>query len=116
MDNVIRELLVFVLCFAPVAGALLVINWKRRAWRAQSRLPFGELRRRRAGESLRLKLEALDEKINERLAFFVGLPAVLAMGSYYQRPLGMGFVLGAFLASIIIASVFGWLLQEREAR
>lgn len=117
MDNVIRSLLVFVVCLFPVAVALLVIRRKRRAWSAKSKLPFEELRRRPAGESLRLKLEALDEKIAERISFFAAVPVLLALASYYQRSPGAVFFAETFLLSITYASVFGWsfyrLLRER---
>jgi hypothetical protein len=108
MDNVVRSLLVLVLCLAPVAVALLLIHRKRREWRARSKLPFEELRRRPAGESLRLKLEALDEKINERIALFAAVPVACALASYYQHSPGVPFLVGLFLASIILSSLFGW--------
>jgi hypothetical protein len=108
MDNVIRSLVVFVLCLTPGAVALLVVGRKRRAWCARSKLPFEELRRRPPGESLRLKIEALDEKMGEQLAYFAVVPVACVLASYYQRSPGVGFLVGLFSASIIFASLFGW--------
>jgi hypothetical protein len=56
-----------ILCFLPVVFVVMVIFRKRKEQRAFSRAPFKELQRRPAGETIRLKLEALDEKSTMKL-------------------------------------------------
>ena len=60
-----------IVCFVLVFVVLYLVGRKRRAWAARSKMPFGELRRRLAGESLRLKLEQLDDKLAALLLYMV---------------------------------------------
>ena len=56
-------LVAVVLCVLPVALVIALIYRKRNEQREYSRAPFNDLQRRPAGETLRLKLQSLDEKM-----------------------------------------------------
>lgn len=75
MDNLLRQISLQVLFFVPPILVVALFVVKRRASQARSRVPFRELRRRPAGESLRLKIGKFDEKISEWLLYLVILPA-----------------------------------------
>src|SRR5438093_1385975 len=107
MQRTLNSVVWIVCCAAPLFFALSVISWKRRKLRSQRHHPFRELRRRPAGESLRLKLVELDDKLFERVFVFVGIPAICwTAGQTIQRS---GWLLPtlAFLASSVWATVFG---------
>ncbi|MDB6020048.1 MAG: Nuclease-related domain protein [Pedosphaera sp.] len=95
------------LCLTPAVAALFIIFQKRRAWRAQRVVPFSELRRRPAGESLRLKLEKLDEEFNDSLLFFVGMPIAFTAASTVSHWSGFAYPVMIFLFSLIPTIWFG---------
>src|SRR5207245_560781 len=101
MNSIVRQVSLIVLCMIPVAVVVFVLSRRRRQWRSKSRVPFRELRRRPAGESLRLKLELLDEKINDGILFLVGFPVVLGMvGGFIHLP-HFAFPTSLFLISLV---------------
>lgn len=67
-------LLVVLLCLTPVAWVILAIRQRLKEFRDQHALPFDELTRRPAGESLRVKLAKLDEQIDERIILMFACP------------------------------------------
>ena len=95
------------LCLLPVALTLAVIYRKRSEQRALSCAPFDELRRRPAGETLRLKLETLDDKINDETMWLVLFPAMTVYGLLAQRPKDWIMPVMFFLLSAGTAIFFG---------
>lgn len=75
-----------VLCVLPVALVLAVIFRKRKEQQEASRAPFKDLQRRPAGETLRLKLQDLDDKLNEEILWLVMFPVLMAFGLFNLHP------------------------------
>jgi hypothetical protein len=112
MSNLVGAVLLVVVCLVPTVGVLVWIRRQRRAFSAASKVPFRELRRRPAGESLRLKLEGFDEKINEKVAFLAVAPVVCALGAYYARRFDAGFLVVMFIMCLVCAGWAGWRLSR----
>jgi len=117
MDILLRQVLLEVFFISPALLAAGVVANKRRALRARSRMPFRELRRRPAGESLRLKLETLDDKLSEWIMYVIALPTVVGVVVAITRPPNITFLAVLFLLSVAWSIGFGWkiyrLLRER---
>lgn len=117
MATLPRLLLFFGLCIAPVFAVLLLVRVRLRARRQSSKVPFEELRRRPAGESLRLKLVAMDERIDELATYLMLAPVVIALGGSFNRSQGLTFVVIGFVLCTAWAAGVGWrlnrLLRER---
>ena len=96
-----------ILCLLPPALALAIIFRKRKEQREYSRAPFDELQRRPAGETIRLKLEDLEDKINENVLWLIMFPVLMVYGLYVQHPKGMVVALMFFIFSVVVASFFG---------
>lgn len=96
-----------VLCFLPVCLVLAIIFRKRKEQRALSRAPFKELVRRPAGETLRLKLEAMEEKLTELTMGLVLFPMLMALGLFTLRPKGLLTPIVFFLFSAISSAFYG---------
>jgi hypothetical protein len=75
-----------ILCFLPVAFVVVVIFRKRKKQREYSRAPFKELQRRPAGETIRIKLEALDDKITDETLWLLLFPMLMILGLFAQHP------------------------------
>jgi len=75
-----------VLCLLPVALVLVVIFRKRKEQRAFNRAPFKELQRRPAGETIRLKLEVLDEKLTEDILALMFFPTAMVFALFAAHP------------------------------
>lgn len=101
------SLLAAVLCFLPIALALAVIFRKRQEQRAFSCAPFKELPRRPAGETLRLKLEALDERINDATLWLVVVPSAMGIGLLVQHSQGWITSMLFFVVSAGACTFFG---------
>jgi hypothetical protein len=80
-------------------------------------MPFRELRRRPAGESLRLKLETLDDKLSQWIMYLLALPIVIGVVVAINRPPSITFLAILFSLSIAWSAGFGLthyrLLRER---
>lgn len=96
-----RQVFIQALCFLPVLLVLAVMLWKRRTWSAKSEVPFREMRRRPAGESLRLKIAAFDDKISNWAMYLVGFPAVIGLAG------GLTHMTRARLEPRALFSIFG---------
>src|SRR5438874_674676 len=120
MDTFLRQIGIMILCFLPLAVVIALLRRKVRGWRIRSKLPFTELRRRPAGEFLRVELELLDEKINERLLFLVGFPVILGMVGGLVRSANIVLPATLFLISLFWTLWAGWklylLIQDRRNR
>jgi hypothetical protein len=86
------------LCLMPVILVILKMHRDLKERRARSKSPFKELRRRPAGESLRIKIGELDEQINDRLVLLLGMPIGLAVTMFVVKPMNL---LGAFLMVLL---------------
>lgn len=110
--------LVFAICFAPGMAVLIVIRRQQHGRLSRNATPFQELRRRPAGEGLRIKIAGLDEKLDHCIGLLVLLPALVAMASWFVRA-AMWITLGpSIVISAIWAAVLGFRLnrisRERE--
>jgi hypothetical protein len=77
-----------VLCFLPLVLVVMIIFRKQARRRADGRAPFKELLRRPAGETLRIKLEDLNDKSSDQISALVFLPTMMAAGLLIIRPVG----------------------------
>jgi Nuclease-related domain len=100
------------LCYLPVVIAILITIWQRRRQREHSRSPFTELQRRPAGESLRCKLEELDDKINEQITFLVLFPAMMTMAVITQHPKNWSGSLVFWAISATTTAIFSIRLSQ----
>jgi len=66
-----------ILCMLPAALTIAIIRREIMQRRADKRHPFEELKRRPAGESLRLKIESIDQKIDDKIMLLIAVPAIL---------------------------------------
>lgn len=107
MSDLLGAILLFVICAMPTAAVVWWIRAQGRQWDAVRRVPFKELRRRPAGESLRLKLEGFDQKIQEGSAYLALVPVVLGIMAYYGRRFDAVFWVSAFVLSVAFAWVVG---------
>lgn len=82
----LRILGMAVLCLLPVALAITIIFRQRKEQKAYSRAPFNELQRRPAGETIRCKLEDLDDQLNSEISMLVLFPVLLMVGVFMQHP------------------------------
>jgi len=96
-----------VLCLLPLALAFTIVFRKRESDRESKCAPFKKLLRRPAGETLRLKLESLDDEINNTMMWLLCFPAGMVVGVYVQRPNDWIAPLVFFLASAAAATIFG---------
>jgi hypothetical protein len=105
------------LCLMPVILVVLKMHRDLKERRARSKSPFKELRRRPAGESLRIKIGELDDQINDRLFLLLGMPIGLAVMMFVVKPLNLFGALAAVAISSIWTLVFkGKLLDSLEQR
>jgi len=101
------------------AAAWLFTAWRRgKLAKAAAKMPFSELRRRPAGESLRLELEKLDEQIDGWLVSLTVTPILLAVGLTFQSiqtlPTVILFFLTAAIATAIAARKLQPILEKRR--
>ena len=96
-----------VLCFLPLCLVLAIIFRKRKEQRAFSRAPFKDLVRRPAGETLRLKLEELEEKLNEQTLGLVLFPMLMALGLFALHPKDPFSPIVFFLFSAVSSVYYG---------
>ena len=73
-------------CLAPVILVVLIIRRRLRERRATSEPPFKELRRRPAGESLRIKIGALNDQLNDLVFLLIAVPIGLSVAMFVIKP------------------------------
>jgi hypothetical protein len=96
-----------ILCFLPVVLVLVIIFRKRQEQRAMSRAPFKDLVRRPAGESIRLKLEELDDQLSELTSGLVLFPLLMVLGMFALHPKDLLSPVIFFLFSAGASAYFG---------
>jgi hypothetical protein len=94
------------LCFLPLVLAVMIVLRKQERRHAIGRAPFNELLRRPAGETLRIKIEDLDDKISDQIAAMVLLPTIMAAGLFTIHPIG--FVVSVLFFGISACWVGVW--------
>lgn len=82
-------LLLALAAYLPLGIIVFLLLRNQRERRARSRTPFEHLRRRPAGETLRIKIAELDEKIAELLALCVVIPAMVLGLIWFKRDSGL---------------------------
>ena len=103
----VNSLLAAILCCLPVALVVAVIYRKRKEQREHSRAPFKDLQRRPAGETIRLKLENLDDRINDETMWLVIFPVLLVFGLFTRHPKDWITPVLFFVVSAGAAAFFG---------
>lgn len=97
-------------CFVPFFGLVVVIFvWRWRIDRRNERLPFGDKLLRPPGESLRKRVEELDDKLNDAIFFALATPLVFAVVllTLAKRPSAFYLIL-----LVIGAGAFIWLARR----
>jgi hypothetical protein len=79
-------LITAVLCLLPLALVLTIIFRKRQEQRITSCAPFDELMRRPAGETLRIKLQVLEEKLTDDVLGLILFPMLMAFVLFAMHP------------------------------
>lgn len=103
----VDSLMAAILCFLPIALVMAVIFRKRKEQREFRCAPFKELQRRPAGEALRIKLEALDDKINDETLRLVLFPTVMVFDLFTQHSKRWIIPVLFFVISAGAAAFFG---------
>jgi hypothetical protein len=85
MDALLRMALVIAISFAPAAFVLLMTIRERRARLSSNAAPFQELRRRPAGEALRIRIAEIDERIFQSITYIAAIPALVATTAWFVR-------------------------------
>ena len=75
-----------ILCLLPLAFALMVIFKERKRQHNLNTVPFKELQRRPAGETLRIKLEDLDDRISDQTTMLMLLPVITVPALFAIHP------------------------------
>jgi hypothetical protein len=112
MEEILHRFLAALACLIPLVIVMYLIVRKRRARRARSKAPFSELRRRPAGEFLRLKIELLNEKLNDYAMLVAAFPTGLAVWLVSVGWTSIIFPAGAFLLSLAWVGIWGWKLND----
>ena len=106
------------LMLIPTIAVAATFIRRRKRDAASAITPFTELRRRPAGESLRLEVEKLDGKIDEWLLMLVTTPVILAVSLTFDTNrsfFGIAlFFLAAAVAAAIVQSRLGPLMNKRR--
>ena len=106
------------LCPAPSVLVFFLIYRRRQVSQASNRPAFGQSRRRPPGESLRIRLEEIDQQINEWMVYLAICPAVVGLAGGLIRLPGIGLPAALFLISVTWAGLCAWRLfrLNRERR
>lgn len=104
----------------PMIGLLcVVLVWSWRMKRRSGRSPVSEKLLRPAGESLRLKIEALSDQLGERIALAIAVPGV-AMATVLLVPspddLSRARVITAFVLCALLLGCFLWLVMRTAGK
>jgi hypothetical protein len=90
--------------YVPIAALMWTLFRQRKRHEAAARIPFSDLRRRPAGESLRMDLEKLNAKIDEWVVLISFGPVAFALAfAVGPRPTLIGLALFFLLVAILAA-------------
>jgi hypothetical protein len=96
-----------VLCVLPMALVLALIFKKRKEQRQNSIAPFKDLSRRPAGETLRIKLQDLDDNITDEIIGLVLPPIMTALVIFCIHPKDILTLIILILISASASAFFG---------
>jgi hypothetical protein len=117
MLNTLLLQLAYVLLFLfPAAALIFDFIRERKKDAARSVAPFDDLQRRPAGESTRLKLEAIDEEIEAYLAWILIVPIALALALSLQPRRDAPTVAGFFFVAVVVAAIAQRKLRPLRAK
>lgn len=105
-----RMALVFAICLIPVVVLFVAIGWQRRLKFSQSKAPFKELRRRPAGEAIRVKLADFDDKINLYVVALAVPPALVAMSASHIASSAWVSLVPSVVLSLVWTAIVGFKL------
>ncbi|MDB6067099.1 MAG: hypothetical protein JWR26_3307 [Pedosphaera sp.] len=111
MEAILRSTLLLIVCMSPSVLVTIGIIRKRRARRLWRESPFSKLKRRPAGEYLRLKLEVLDDGIDTWILWMVGFPTVVVLMAGVSNATGIILPVFAFCSSVICTVICGRKLE-----
>jgi hypothetical protein len=100
-------LITAVLCLLPLALVLTTIFRKRQEQRVASCAPFDELLRRPAGETLRIQLEALEEKLTDDVLGLILFPMLMVFVLFAMHPKDWIAPVFVFVISAASSAFFG---------
>jgi hypothetical protein len=112
MEALVRQVLVTAIFFVPV-GVVLWLSRRRLLARSSRKVaPFQELRRRPAGETIRVKLAEFDDKIGQWVAMLALVPILVGVSASLKPPTTwLGF--SPWIAfSLIYTAFFGLRLHR----
>ncbi len=96
--------------FLPAAVLLFSFHLRHKKEMPQSKAPFDELQRRPAGESNRLRVKELNDKIDPWLMTIIVTPILFALSLVLQKQSWMAALLAFFIVTIFC------LIAERRLR
>ncbi len=118
MTTLVGRAAYLLLPFLPTAALLFYFYRRRKKEISESEAPFDELRRRPAGESNRLRVERLDEKIDPWLMTVLVMPILFVLLLTFQKRSWIALLSALFVAAIfclIAARRLRPILRERAA-
>ncbi len=98
-----------VFAFAALFLLIGVLNWRRKQFDRDNKLPFTKRYLRPPGESLRLKLEKLDDKTTDLLLWLFYFASCLGIGVYMF--LAGSLVFAVVLIALTVAAMIWWALR-----
>ncbi|HZR19936.1 MAG TPA: nuclease-related domain-containing protein [Verrucomicrobiae bacterium] len=101
MDPLLKLALLVAFCPAPSAMVFYLVSRSRHTTRHAGSSTAGQARRRPAGESIRARLEELDQQIYAWLTYLAMCPAILALVAVLTRVPGVALAIGLFSGSIL---------------
>src|SRR5918996_1583950 len=104
MTILIKDIGYLLLFYLPVGALVLWFYRNAKKQKLESVVPFAELKRRPAGESNRLRIEELNEKIDLWLMRIVILPIVVALYLTLAKP-SLAVVIVFFLLSAVSCAI-----------
>jgi hypothetical protein len=112
IQSILLWLTVPLLTYGAAFVFIFLMLRKRRLQRAQNKLPFDELRRRPAGEALRLKLMGLDDKLTEETTTLLIVPGLICLCTWFSRAKG----LPVFIPLILLSLAWTFFIAKRLVR
>jgi cell division protein FtsW (lipid II flippase) len=106
MTILFKEIGYLLLLYSPVGVLVLWFYLKRRKQESETVAPFEELKRRPAGESNRLRIEELNEKMDPWLMWIMTVPLVLAVLLTLTKPSLIALIVYFLLSAGVCATAY----------